>query len=107
MCLSLALTDCSAINSATGSPDGGSRPSKDDIRALLNQDWVQEKLRRAQDSVLQEFKVDADALAEALTRFHNVCCYPIIYFVPVTLFSVYQLFLMLLYFAMGCRRQRI
>ncbi|ORM40351.1 uncharacterized protein BXIN_2190 [Babesia sp. Xinjiang] len=61
----------SAINSVAAAHNGETPLSKESVRALLNQEWVQLKLRKAQDSVLEEFGLDASGLDEAIERFRN------------------------------------
>ncbi|GFE55718.1 hypothetical protein BaOVIS_031220 [Babesia ovis] len=60
-----------AINSVAAVHNGETPLSKESVRVLLDQEWVQVKLRKAQDSVLEEFGLDAAALDEAIERFGN------------------------------------
>ncbi|EDO05372.1 hypothetical protein BBOV_I002900 [Babesia bovis T2Bo] len=61
----------SSINSVAAAHNGETPLSKDAVRAILDQEWVQIKLRNVQDSVLEEFGVDAATLDEAINRFKS------------------------------------
>ncbi|CDR95409.1 hypothetical protein, conserved [Babesia bigemina] len=61
----------SAINSVAAPHNGDTPLSKESVRSLLNQEWVQLKLRKAQDSVLSEFGLDAATLDKAIDRFRS------------------------------------
>lgn len=61
----------SAIHSVRLSHGEDARLTKEAIRTLLHQDWVQSRLKEVQDNVLQEFNIDQEILNEAITRYHN------------------------------------